>query len=58
MKLLRHGPKGHERPALLDARGRVRDLSALIADITPATLSPAGLAALRALDVDALPVVR
>jgi 2-keto-4-pentenoate hydratase/2-oxohepta-3-ene-1,7-dioic acid hydratase in catechol pathway len=57
MKLLRHGPKGHERPALLDANGQVRDLSALMPDITPATLSPAGLAALRSLDVSTLPVV-
>lgn len=57
MKLLRHGPKGHEKPGLLDAQGQVRDLSGVIADITPATLSPAGLAQLTALDVHALPVV-
>ncbi|MCU0775479.1 MAG: fumarylacetoacetate hydrolase family protein [Ideonella sp.] len=57
MKLLRHGPKGHEKPGLLDAEGRVRDLSPLMADITPATLSRAGLAALRSVDVSALPVV-
>jgi 2-keto-4-pentenoate hydratase/2-oxohepta-3-ene-1,7-dioic acid hydratase in catechol pathway len=57
MKLLRHGPKGQEKPGILDAQGQVRDLSALITDITPATLSPAGLAALRALDLNALPVV-
>jgi 2-keto-4-pentenoate hydratase/2-oxohepta-3-ene-1,7-dioic acid hydratase in catechol pathway len=57
MKLLRHGPKGQEKPAILDAKGQVRDLSALIADITPATLSPTGLAALRALDLNALPAV-
>ena len=57
MKLLRHGPKGHEKPGILDAQGQVRDVSALIADITPVTLSPQGLAALRALDLNALPIV-
>lgn len=57
MKLLRHGPKGHEKPALLDAGGTLRDLSGVIADITPQTLSPAGLAKLRALDVSSLPAV-
>ena len=57
MKLLRHGPKGSEKPGLLDADGQVRDLSGVLPDITAATLSPAGLAALRALDLKALPVV-
>jgi 2-keto-4-pentenoate hydratase/2-oxohepta-3-ene-1,7-dioic acid hydratase in catechol pathway len=57
MKLLRHGPKGQEKPALLDRDGQVRDLSGLIDDITPQTLSPAGLAALKAIDLRALPVV-
>ncbi len=57
MKLLRHGPKGQQKPGLLDAQNQVRDLSALLPDITPATLSPAGLAALRSVAVDSLPVV-
>jgi 2,4-didehydro-3-deoxy-L-rhamnonate hydrolase len=57
MKLLRHGPKGQEKPAVLDAHGRVRDLSALLPDITASTLTAAGLAALRALNLEALPVV-
>ena len=57
MKLLRHGPKGHEKPALLGADGQLRDLSALLGDITPATLSPSALAALRSVDTGTLPVV-
>ncbi|AJC22083.1 fumarylacetoacetate hydrolase family protein [Pandoraea pulmonicola] len=57
MKLLRYGPKGQEKPGLLDAAGQVRDLSNVLVDITPETLSPQGLAALGALDVNALPRV-
>jgi 2-keto-4-pentenoate hydratase/2-oxohepta-3-ene-1,7-dioic acid hydratase in catechol pathway len=57
MKLLRHGPKGQERPAMLDAQGQVRDLGALLSDISAASLSPAGLARLRQVDPAGLPVV-
>ena len=57
MKLFRYGPRGHEKPALLDAQGRARDLSGVIGDITADTLTPAGLQALRALDASALPEV-
>jgi 2,4-didehydro-3-deoxy-L-rhamnonate hydrolase len=57
MKLLRHGPKGQEKPALLHTDGSLRDLSGVIADITPATLSPQGLAALASIDASTLPVV-
>jgi len=57
MKLLRHGKKGHEKPGLLDAQGRVRDLSSLIGDITPTTLAPASLAALASIDPARLPVI-
>ena len=57
MKLMRHGPKGQEKPALLDAQGHVRDLSGVLAEITPAVLSPSGLQRLAALKVDDLPVV-
>jgi len=56
MKLVRFGPLGHEKPGLVDADGRVRDLSAQLADITPDALSPERLAALRALDASTLPV--
>ena len=57
MKLMRHGAKGAEKPALIDASGAVRDLSGVLPDITAATLSPHGLERLRALDANALPRV-
>lgn len=57
MKLLRYGPKGHEKPGILDALGQIRDLSAHVADIAGDTLSPSGLAGIAALDMASLPVV-
>lgn len=57
MKLMRVGPRGQEKPALVDAQGRVRDLSGLIADLTAAHLTPEGLAALAAVDASKLPLV-
>ena len=57
MKLMRYGAKGAEKPALIDAQGQVRDLSAVVADITAQTLVPAKLAELRALDPASLPLV-
>ncbi len=55
MRLMRVGPKGSERPALLDAQGRRLDLSGVLADITPQVLTPAGLDKLRRVDLDELP---
>jgi 2-keto-4-pentenoate hydratase/2-oxohepta-3-ene-1,7-dioic acid hydratase in catechol pathway len=57
MKLLRHGPRGHERPGLVDADGAVRDLSAQIGDICAADLAPARIDRLRSVEIDTLPVV-
>ncbi|WP_164044946.1 fumarylacetoacetate hydrolase family protein [Serratia marcescens] len=57
MKLLRYGEPGQERPGMLDAQGRLRDLSQHIADVGGAELLPASLAKLRALDSAALPLV-
>lgn len=57
MKLLRYGPPGQEKPALLDADGVIRDLSGLLDDFTPKSLSPAALDVLRALDLSRLPRV-
>jgi 2,4-diketo-3-deoxy-L-fuconate hydrolase len=57
MKLLRYGPKGREKPGLLDAQGRVRDLSAIVPDIAGSAITAEGLAKLCALDPAALPLV-
>lgn len=57
MKLLRFGDPGKERPGLLDDQGRIRDLSGVVEDIAGDTLTPEGLAALRAVALDSLPVV-
>jgi 2-keto-4-pentenoate hydratase/2-oxohepta-3-ene-1,7-dioic acid hydratase in catechol pathway len=57
MKLLRVGEPGHERPALLDPAGRLRDLSRVIPDVGGEALLPANLAALRALDAAQLPLI-
>lgn len=57
MKLLRYGPVGQEKPGLLDTDGNIRDLSDKVADISGAVLSDAGLATIRDLDVNALPLV-
>lgn len=57
MKLLRHGAPGAEKPGLLDAAGRVRDLSGHISDITGEALSPVALARLAAVDLAGLPLI-
>lgn len=58
MKLLRYGNKGSEKPALLDADGNIRDLSAHIADIDGSVLGTDGLAKIAALDINSLPIVQ
>lgn len=57
MKLLRCGPPGKEKPAILDASGTIRDLSAVVDDLGPEMLSDAALARLAALDAGGLPQV-
>ena len=47
MKLLRHGPRGQEKPGLLHSDGTIRDLTGLVPDIGGAVLSDTGLAMLR-----------
>ncbi|WP_171128578.1 MULTISPECIES: fumarylacetoacetate hydrolase family protein [unclassified Ruegeria] len=57
MKLVRYGDEGSEKPALVDAAGQLRDLSAHVSDITGAMLDDQTLKQLRALDPESLPVV-
>ena len=57
MKLLRYGDPGRERPGLVDADGRIRDLSRVVPDIAGATLLPDNLAKLRDTDASGLPEV-
>ncbi len=57
MKLMRVGQPGQEKPAILDAEGKVRDLSAHVKDIGGDAISPEGLAKIAALDLNTLPVL-
>jgi ureidoglycolate lyase len=57
MKLLRYGPRGQEKPGLLDRDGQIRDLSGVVRDIGPETLASASLDKLRQLNPTSLPVV-
>jgi 2,4-diketo-3-deoxy-L-fuconate hydrolase len=58
MKLVRYGNPGKEKPGLIDADGKLRDLSAVIKDIGPEQLSDAAMAKLRRLKTANLPLVR
>jgi 2-keto-4-pentenoate hydratase/2-oxohepta-3-ene-1,7-dioic acid hydratase in catechol pathway len=57
MKLMRVGPLGSEKPAILAADGTIRDLSGHVADIAGAVISAEGLAKIAALDASNLPIV-
>ena len=57
MKLCRYGAPGAEKPGLIDADGRIRDLSGHVADIDGAAIGQDGLAKLAAIDPASLPLV-
>lgn len=57
MRLLRYGPPGKERPGLLDAQHRVRDLSHVVHDLAGGALGSDSIARIRAMDPDTLPLV-
>ena len=58
MKLVRYGRPGNEKPGLIDADGKLRDLSSIIDDIAPAQLSDKSLAKLGRIKPANLPAVR
>ena len=58
MKLVRYGSAGAEKPGIVDATGRLRDLSGTIDDVAGETLTPAGLEKLRSIKTSTLPEVR
>ena len=58
MKLVRYGQVGKEKPGLIDAQGKLRDLSSVIKDVTPDQLSDKALAKLAKVKTDKLPLVR
>jgi 2-keto-4-pentenoate hydratase/2-oxohepta-3-ene-1,7-dioic acid hydratase in catechol pathway len=58
MKLCRFGPQGQEKPGMIDAEGRIRDLSGHLADITGAALGGDELKMLAAIDPASLPLVQ
>ena len=57
MKLVRYGPPGREKPGIIDADGKIRDLSRVVKDIDAEALSPKGLAAIRKANIKRLKVV-
>ena len=57
MKLLRYGPKGQEKPGMLDAADTIRDLSGVVKDIDGTTIGAESLAKLAGLDPSTLPAV-
>jgi len=58
MKLVRFGPAGKEKPGIIDANGKIRDLSKVVKDIDADALSPAGIAKIKKAKLDELPLVK
>ena len=57
MKLCRYGKDGFEKPGIIDAEGKLRDLSKVVTNIGPNELSPRGLKMLAKVKPETLPVV-
>jgi 2-keto-4-pentenoate hydratase/2-oxohepta-3-ene-1,7-dioic acid hydratase in catechol pathway len=57
MKLVRYGPRGGERPGILDADGNIRDLQGMSEDFGPRFFAGDGLRKLSELELSTLPIV-
>ena len=55
MKLLRVGEKGKEKPAILDADGKIRDISSQINDLNPENLNFETMSKIQSADTSSLP---
>ena len=55
MKLLRVGEKGKEKPAILDADGKIRDISSHINDLNPENLNCETISKIQGADLSSLP---
>jgi 2-keto-4-pentenoate hydratase/2-oxohepta-3-ene-1,7-dioic acid hydratase in catechol pathway len=58
VKLVRYGKNGFEKPGMVDAEGKLRDLSQHVANIDESVFSPAGQKRLKKIDVNSLPIVK
>lgn len=58
MKLMRVGQPGHEKPAILDSDGKIRNLSGHVQDIGGEAISPEGLKKIASIDLSTLPVLQ
>jgi 2-keto-4-pentenoate hydratase/2-oxohepta-3-ene-1,7-dioic acid hydratase in catechol pathway len=58
MKLCRFGKNGYEKPGIIDSQGMLRDLSSVVQQIDQDSISPKGLAKLRKIRPESLPLIK
>ena len=58
MKLCRFGKNGYEKPGMIDSQGMLRDLSGVVTQIDQDLISPKGLARLRKIRPESLPLIK
>ena len=58
MKLCRFGKNGYEKPGIVDSQGMLRDLSSVVQQIDQDSISPKGLAKLRKIRPESLPLIK